>query len=75
MEECQRRGIVVKNAAGYSTEAVAELAIAMMIDVYRKVLENDAITRQCNRKGLDDTEANVLAARAFGWHAEVYPPA
>ena len=52
MEECQRRGIVVKNAAGYSTEAVAELAIAMMIDVYRKVLENDAITRQCNRKGL-----------------------
>ena len=23
---------------------------------------------------LDDTEANVLAARAFGWRAEVYPP-
>ena len=52
MEECQRRGIVVKNAAGYSTEAVAELAIALMIDLYRKVLENDAITRQCNRKGI-----------------------
>jgi len=52
MEECQRRGIIVKNAAGYSTEAVAELAIALMIDLYRKVLENDAITRQCNRKGL-----------------------
>ena len=52
MEECQKRGIIVKNAAGYSTEAVAELAIAMMVDVYRKVLENDAITRQCNRKGI-----------------------
>lgn len=52
MEECQRRGIVVKNAAGYSTEAVAELAIAMMIDVYRKVLVNDRITRECQRKGL-----------------------
>ena len=52
MDECQRRGIVVKNAAGYSTEAVAELAIAMMIDLYRKVLENDAITRQCKRKGI-----------------------
>ena len=52
LEECQRRGILVKNAAGYSTEAVAELAIAMMIDLYRKVLENDAITRQCNRKGI-----------------------
>ena len=52
MEECQKRGIIVKNAAGYSTEAVAELTIAMMIDVYRKVLENDAITRQCKRKGI-----------------------
>ena len=52
MEECQRRSIVVNNAAGYSTEAVAELVIALMIDVYRKVLENDAITRQCQRKGI-----------------------
>ena len=52
MEECQRRGIVVMNAAGYSTEAVAELAIALMIDVYRKVIENDTITRQCQRKGI-----------------------
>lgn len=52
MEECLKRGIVVKNAAGYSTEAVAELAIALMIDLYRKVLENDAITRQCNHKGI-----------------------
>ena len=23
---------------------------------------------------LDDTEVNVLAARAFGWRAEIYPP-
>ena len=52
MEECQRRGILVKNAAGYSTEAVAELAVAMMIDLYRKVVENDAITCQCSRKGI-----------------------
>ncbi len=51
-EECQRRGIVVKNAAGYSTQAVAELTLALMVDLYRKVIENDAITRQCNRKGL-----------------------
>ena len=52
MEACSHRGIVVKNAAGYSTEAVAELAMALMIDVYRKVLDNDVITRQCNRKGI-----------------------
>lgn len=52
MEECQRRGIKVMNTAGYSTEAVAELAIALMIDVYRKVRENDIITRECQRKGI-----------------------
>ena len=52
MEECNRRGIIVKNAAGYSTQAVAELAIALMVDVYRKVLENEKITRDCQRNGL-----------------------
>lgn len=52
LEECQRRGITVMNAAGYSTEAVAELSIALMIDVYRKVRENDIITRECQHKGI-----------------------
>ncbi len=52
VEECARRSIVVKNAAGYSTEAVAELALAMMIDVYREVVENDKITRSCSVKGI-----------------------
>ena len=52
LEAAKERGIVVSNASGYSTEAVAELTIALMIDVYRKVLENDAIIRQCNRKGI-----------------------
>lgn len=36
LEECKKRGITVCNAAGYSTEAVAELTIGMMIAVYRK---------------------------------------
>lgn len=47
LKECERRGIVVKNAAGYSTEAVAEEAICMMIGLYRHVIENDKITRNC----------------------------
>lgn len=47
MAECQRRGIIVKNAAGYSTEAVAEETICMMIGLYRHVIENDRITRSC----------------------------
>lgn len=52
MEECAKRGIVVKNAAGYSTNAVAELAFAMMIGLYRKIAENDRITREAERGGL-----------------------
>lgn len=47
MEECKRRGIVVINAAGYSTEAVAEETICMMIGLYRHVIENDKVTRSC----------------------------
>mgnify|MGYP003290677685 FL=1 len=48
LEECERRKIIVKNAAGYSTEAVAEEAICMMIGLYRHIIENDRITRDCN---------------------------
>lgn len=48
LKECERRGIIVKNAAGYSTEAVAEEAICMMIGLYRHVIENDRITRSCS---------------------------
>lgn len=45
LETCKKRGITVCNAAGYSTQAVAELAIGMMIAVYRKIVGGDAITR------------------------------
>ena len=45
MEECRKRGIVVCNAAGYSTQAVAELTIGMILAVYRKIVGGDAITR------------------------------
>ena len=45
LEECKKRGITVCNAAGYSTEAVAELTIGMMIAVYRKMVGGDAILR------------------------------
>ncbi len=45
LEECGKRDIVVCNAAGYSTQAVAELTIGMMIAVYRKIAGSDTITR------------------------------
>ncbi|MCQ2308857.1 MAG: NAD(P)-binding domain-containing protein [Bacteroidales bacterium] len=47
LDYCEKHGVIVKNAAGYSTEAVAELAIGMMIGLYRHIVENDDITRRC----------------------------
>lgn len=45
LKACKERNITVCNAAGYSTQAVAELAIGMIIAVYRKIVGGDAITR------------------------------
>ena len=64
MEECARRGIVVKNAAGYSTNAVAELAFAMMIGLYRKIIENDKITREAEHAGI--MPGNEIAGKTIG---------
>ena len=64
MEECERRGILVKNAAGYSTEAVAEETICMMIGLYRHVIENDRITRSC--KGPSIMPGREIAGKTVG---------
>ena len=42
---CREHSICVCNASGYATVAVAELAIGLMLDVYRKMTELDAATR------------------------------
>lgn len=64
MDECQRRGITVMNAAGYSTEAVAEETICMMIGLYRHVIENDRITRSC--KGPSMAPGREIAGKTVG---------
>ena len=64
MEECKRRGITVMNAAGYSTEAVAEETICMMIGLYRHVIENDKITRSC--KGPSMAPGREIAGKTVG---------
>ena len=64
MEECKRRNIVVKNAAGYSTEAVAEETICMMIGLYRHIIENDRITRSC--KGPSIAPGREIAGKTVG---------
>ena len=64
LEECNRRGIFVQNAAGYSTQAVAELAIGMMIAVYRKIVGGDAITRICGAR--ENFIGSELAGKTVG---------
>ncbi|MBE6342775.1 MAG: hydroxyacid dehydrogenase [Lentimicrobiaceae bacterium] len=64
LNECERRGIIVKNAAGYSTEAVAEEAICMMIGLYRHVIENDRITRSCT--GVPMSPGREIAGKIIG---------
>lgn len=42
---CKTHHITVKNASGYATEGVAELAIGLMLDLYRHITVLDTATR------------------------------
>ncbi|MUP36974.1 NAD(P)-dependent oxidoreductase [Labilibaculum euxinus] len=72
MEICRERNILVSNAAGFSTESVAELTIGMILSVYRKVVSGDSITRfGGDRAGFLGTELNgktigIVGAGAIG---------
>lgn len=46
LDYCQAHNIEVKKASGYATEGVAELAIGLMLDVYRHITALDADIRQ-----------------------------
>lgn len=51
LDYCKSKGIFVQNAAGYSTTAVSELAIGLMIDVLRKITELDNLTHHGGSRG------------------------
>jgi D-3-phosphoglycerate dehydrogenase len=51
MAYCQEHGIKVKNASGYATQAVAELAVGLAIDVFRKITSLDGSIRQGGVRG------------------------
>lgn len=48
---CREHHITVRNAAGYSTTAVSELAIGMMLDLLRHTTPLDATTRRGGSRG------------------------
>lgn len=51
LEYCLKHHIQVKNASGYATQAVAELAVGLMIDVLRKITSLDGGIRQGGVRG------------------------
>lgn len=51
LEYCKSHGIEVQNAAGYSTTAVSELAVGMMIDELRGVTNMDGVIREGKGRG------------------------
>lgn len=64
MDLCRSRGIVVCNTAGYSTEAVAELTIALAIDLYRRIVSLDSSTRVGGTR--NGFLGNELKGKTFG---------
>lgn len=64
LELCAQRGIAVANAAGYSTQAVAELTIASAINLLRRVVPLDTATR--SGQGHNGFLGNELGGRTFG---------
>lgn len=57
---CKERGIRVCNAAGYSTNAVAELAFGLAISVLRNIPACDTV---CRKEG---TKAGLVGGELFG---------
>lgn len=57
---CKEKGICVCNAAGYSTNAVAELAFGLVISVLRNIPACDAV---CRKEG---TKAGLVGGELFG---------
>lgn len=48
---CKEHNITVQNAAGYSTTAVSELTIGLMLDLMRQITRLDGATRQGQGRG------------------------
>ena len=64
MAEAKKRGIVVSNASGYATQAVAELCINFMIQILRNVGKTE---ERCKNGGTKDgLVGNLLCGKTVG---------
>jgi len=64
VEAAKKRGIVVSNASGYATQAVAELCISFMIQLLRNTAQTEERCRQGGTK--DGLIGNLLAGKTVG---------
>lgn len=60
VDYCKQKGITVCNAAGYSTNAVAELAFGLAISVLRNITACDSAAR------VEGTKAGLVGSELFG---------
>lgn len=51
LDYCKTHNITVQNAAGYSTTAVSEMAVGMMIDLLRGITTMDGVIREGKGRG------------------------
>ncbi len=61
---CKERGIVVCNAQGYCTDAVAELTFGLILSKLRNIVPCDAVTREGKTK--DGLVGNELLGKTVG---------
>lgn len=57
---CKENNILINNASGYATTAVAELVVGLMLDVYRQMTSFDLATRKLG------TRNNILGRELRG---------
>ncbi len=60
VDYCKERGIAVSNAAGYSTNAVAELAFGLAVSVLRNIPACDKVCRE------EGTKAGLVGSELYG---------
>lgn len=64
VEEAKKKGIVISNASGYATQAVAELCIGFMVQLLRNVNQTEERCRQSGTK--DGLVGNLLCKKTVG---------